>query len=154
MFELKAVYSRSEKSATGLADVAKGKVDVYFDTPAAGAGRSLDDLLTRDDVSTVLVCLPISVQPDIIRKAIIAGKHVLSEKPVAKDLAEAHKLVDWYNSQASPPLWGVAENFRFIKSLEFAVGQIHAIGGRMTTFRLSQNNFVTQENKYYKTDCN
>ena len=134
--------------------MAKGKVDVYFDTPVTSTGKSLDNLLARDDISTVLVCLPISVQPSIIRKAIAAGKHVFSEKPVAKDLDEAQKLLDWYNSQTNPPLWGVAENFRFIKSLEFAVGQIHATGGHMTTFRLSQNNFVTQENKYYKTECN
>jgi len=37
-------------------------------------------------VVVFLNSLPIIAQPDYIKKALLAGKHVLSEKPVAKDL--------------------------------------------------------------------
>ncbi|KAK5064245.1 hypothetical protein LTR84_000078 [Exophiala bonariae] len=37
--------------------------------------------------------LPIANQKDYIRAALEAGKHVLSEKPVAKNLEEAHELI-------------------------------------------------------------
>ena len=40
--------------------------------------------------------LPILVQPDFIKKALSAGKHVLAEKPIAKDVATATELLDWY----------------------------------------------------------
>ncbi len=78
---------------------------------------------------------------------------MLSEKPVAKDIANARNLLDWYDAQPSAPLWGVAENFRFIKSVEYAANEIRSIGGQLTTFRLTQNNFVTKDNKYFNTEC-
>jgi predicted dehydrogenase len=51
-----------------------------------------------------------------------AGKHVLSEKPIAKDYATANQLISWYHSNTDKPTvsWRVAENFRFIPSLQHA----------------------------------
>ena len=73
--------------------------------------------------------LPIVVQPDYIRKALKAGKHVLSEKPIAKDLATARRLLDWYYSaiegkDSGVGTWSVAENFRFIESFAYAAKQM------------------------------
>jgi predicted dehydrogenase len=50
----------------------------------------------------VIVVLPITLQPTIIRQALAAGKAVLSEKPVAKDVAEGAKLIAEYRSQYAP----------------------------------------------------
>ena len=42
-----------------------------------------------------------------------AGKHVLSEKPVAPTLEQAQQLLAFYRSLPSPaPLWCVGENYR------------------------------------------
>jgi len=86
---LKAIYSRSEASATALAKSAD--VDAYFDSPKSPS-KSLDDLLQRKDIHAVIIALPILVQPAIIKKALSAGKHVLSEKPIATDVATAEGL--------------------------------------------------------------
>ncbi|KAJ7594049.1 oxidoreductase family protein [Mycena floridula] len=108
---LKAVYSRSEASAQQLADAAAKKLncapDVYFD-----GDQDLDALLKRSDIDAVLVVLPISLQPSIILKALAAGKHVLSEKPVAKDVETGLALIKEYNEKYKGKLtWKVAENF-------------------------------------------
>lgn len=53
----------------------------------AKAGDSytqLDRLLGRDDISVVLIALPTNETPAAIVRAVTAGKHVLSEKPVGR----------------------------------------------------------------------
>ncbi|KAK0707953.1 oxidoreductase-like protein [Lasiosphaeris hirsuta] len=151
--ELKAVYSRSQKSAETLASASKNAsgVDVYFDSPAV-AGKSLDDLLRRGDIAAVAVVLPILTQPLVIEKAIKAGKHVLSEKPIAADVEAAKKLISWYGSLgAAAPIWAVAENFRFIESLDYAAAKVSGFGGKVATFRLQKYGFVRAEDKYFNT---
>ncbi len=89
---LKAVYSRSLKSAQALSL----KVDLYSDD--AGAGKTYHDLLLRDDIHGVIIALPILSQPEYIEAALAAGKHVLSEKPIAGDLKRAENLIKYYKS--------------------------------------------------------
>ncbi|KAK3315845.1 hypothetical protein B0H66DRAFT_272339 [Apodospora peruviana] len=155
---LKAVYSRSQKSAEALASFAGHEVDIYFDSPSTDGGKSLDDLLRRDDIDAVVVALPILAQPAVIEKALRAGKHVLSEKPVAGDLDAARRLLGWYESNdglasgRGKPIWAVAENFRFIAGLEYAAAQVKEVGGKLVTFRLQMNSFVKPENKYFNTE--
>lgn len=73
LFNIKAVYSRSRKSAEAL--IPNGNVDIYSDD--SGSGKGLDNLLSRSDIQAVDVALPINNQPDVIRKALKAGKHVV-----------------------------------------------------------------------------
>lgn len=89
---LKAVYSRSLKSA----QVLKANVDLYSDD--AGAGKTYHDLLLREDIQAVIIALPILSQPEYIEAALAAGKHVLSEKPIAGDLKRAENLIKYYKS--------------------------------------------------------
>ncbi|KAL2134075.1 hypothetical protein VTI74DRAFT_1071 [Chaetomium olivicolor] len=150
---LKAVYSRSQQSAEALAAGSKdpSSVAIYFDTPAV-EGKSLDDLLRRDDIAAVDIVLPILHQPGVVEKAIKAGKHVLSEKPVSGDIESAQKLIAWYEGLGSgKPLWGVAENFRYMESLRYAAQKVGEVGGKLATFRLQQNAYVRPDNKYFNT---
>lgn len=57
--------------------------------------------------------LPIPTQPAYIEQAWRAGKHVLSEKPVAKDVAEASRLIELYEREFKPRgiQWIVMEQF-------------------------------------------
>ncbi|KAK1759840.1 hypothetical protein QBC47DRAFT_373165 [Echria macrotheca] len=154
-FELKAVYSRSQKSAESLASSSSSSVDVYFDTPAV-EGKSLDDLLKREDIEAVVVVLPIPAQPGVIRRAVEAGKHVLSEKPVAKDVEAARGLVSWYEGEKRGELWAVAENWRYLESLEVAAAKVWELvtkrEGRVTSFRLERFGFVAEGDKYFNTE--
>jgi hypothetical protein len=56
--------------------------------------------------------LPITTQPELIRRAWRAGKHVLSEKPVAKDVKSAQELIKEYEEVYKPKglIWKVAES--------------------------------------------
>lgn len=128
-------------------------MDIYHDTPASD-DKSLDALLRRDDIAAVVVCLPILTQPAVIRKALEAGKHVMSEKPVAKDVATGRALVEWYNAMpGKKPVWAVAENFRFWPAILHAAEKIGEVGGKLATFNLEMFSLVKDDNQYYHTAC-
>ncbi|KAJ5585055.1 uncharacterized protein N7459_004855 [Penicillium hispanicum] len=147
--QLKAIYSRSLKSAQSLAG-GTTEVDLYSDD--SGAGKSYADLLARSDIGAVIIALPILVQPEFIRKALTAGKHVLSEKPIAKDVATAQKLLQWYraNIDASKTFWAVGENFRYLTKFLFAAEQVRKMG-KVRNFRVNVHSLVKPDNKYYLT---
>ncbi|KXX76312.1 Glucose--fructose oxidoreductase [Madurella mycetomatis] len=150
----KAVYSRSQQSAEALAAASKdpSSVSVYFDSPPV-EGKSLDDLLRRSDITAVVIALPIINQPEVVEKALKAGKHVLSEKPIAEDIKGAQSLLALYDGLgASKPIWAVAENFRYLDSLRYAAERVREIRGALRTFRLERNGFVWLDNKYFQTE--
>ncbi|KKK19137.1 hypothetical protein P175DRAFT_0528433 [Aspergillus ochraceoroseus IBT 24754] len=148
--ELKAVYSRSLKSAQGLAGGLSG-VELY--SGDSGTGKSYADLLAREDIAAVILVLPIPAQPEYIKQALAAGKHVLSEKPIAKDLVTAQDLMSWYaaNVDRSKIFWGVAENFRYTNKWLRTATEVQKLGG-IKTFRLTARFKVPTDSKYYKTE--
>ncbi|KAF2094708.1 oxidoreductase-like protein [Rhizodiscina lignyota] len=149
LLSLKAVYSRSQSSAEKLGK--DQNVDAYFESPAAEE-RSLDALLKRDDIHVVTIALPINSQPDYIRKSLAAGKHVLSEKPIAKDLVTAKSLMDYYDSLPPSLIWGIAENMRFMNSILTGVQKVKELGGKVVTFHTKLNTFMEDDNKYLNTE--
>lgn len=77
---------------------------------------------------------------------------MLSEKPVAKDLATAQELISWYHSNidTAKVTWGVAENFRYLDRFQFGAQQVQQMG-RILGFRLKMHAFVKPGSKYYET---
>jgi predicted dehydrogenase len=53
---------------------------------------SLADVLSDDDLDAVHICTPNVLHADMITAALDAGKHVLAEKPLALDAAQARTL--------------------------------------------------------------
>jgi predicted dehydrogenase len=88
--------------------------DVYFNSRRRIRIYGLDALLDRKDISAVIIALPITVQPDIILKALANKKHVLSENSVAPSRAVAWGSVllsEYHEKYKSRGLiWRVAEN--------------------------------------------
>ena len=148
---LKAVYSRSQKSAEALARECEASPEIYHDVPNT-PGKSIGDLLKRKDIDAVIVCLPILVQPEIIQKSLAAGKHVLSEKPIAKDVNTAEQLIQWCENSSISPLWMVGENLRFIDPIMFGASQLKEIGGELVTFSVNLFTLVDEDNKFYRTE--
>ncbi|KAF9045019.1 oxidoreductase family protein [Panaeolus papilionaceus] len=154
---LVAVYSRSEKSAQDLADTAKVSLNldnapaVYYD---ANANADLDALLARSDISAVIIALPITTQPSIVIKALSAGKHVISEKPVAPDVKSGRELIKTYNEVYKPRglVWRIAENFEAEPGYR-AVGAAIRDGkiGDVIFFKTVVVNHIDKESKWYKT---
>ncbi|KZT63512.1 NAD(P)-binding protein [Daedalea quercina L-15889] len=155
--ELKAIYSRSEKSAASLAEDAQvvlklaSRPDVYFD---AAPNANLDSLLARPDIQAVIVVLPITAQPNIIRKALLAGKHVLSEKPVAPDVASGLELIKDYEADYKPKglIWRVAENWETETSYQEAAKAIRdGKIGKVSFYNARVVNYMDTSSKWYNT---
>ncbi len=154
---LKAVYSRSGKTASTFLSESKKLgvegVELYSeDTP----NHNLDDLLKRQDITAVIIVLPILVQPDIIRRCFAAGKHVLSEKPVAKDVSTARLLLEEYRTKYAPKniVFNVAEQFRFMEGAELArkwTVDEKAVG-QLTQVHLKVWRNIEAGGKYYETE--
>ena len=61
-----------------------------------GIGRwyTFEELLKQEDIQCVHICTPNFLHYSQSKAALLAGKHVVCEKPLAKDLHEAEELVE------------------------------------------------------------
>ncbi|KAJ8515614.1 hypothetical protein ONZ45_g6970 [Pleurotus djamor] len=156
--QLKAVYSRSKHSAQDVADYAAKTLSlasapsVYSDD--GDNETNLDALLARTDITAVIVVLPITLQPSIILKSLAAGKHVISEKPVAKDVASALSLIQTYETEYKTKslVWRVAENWEAEPGFRKA-GRLIGEGkiGNPCFFNARVTNYIDKSSKWYKT---
>ncbi|PLB44981.1 NAD-binding Rossmann fold oxidoreductase [Aspergillus steynii IBT 23096] len=158
---LLAVYSRSTRSAESLKSAADdlsiptSQVDVYSDEQEP-LGRGLSQLLDRSDIAAVIVVLPILVQPDVVRRCLAAGKHVLCEKPIAKDVAAASQLIVEYEKEFLPKslVFSIAEQFRYDRAFTHVrdliadgkIGSLNHVHARVW------GNIEPGSNKWYETE--
>lgn len=125
-YTLVAVWSRTHSNAEALA---QHIAETSGERPAVE--NDLDALLARDDIDAVDIVLPIESEPEAVRKALAAGKHLISEKPIASTVAVARALVEeWRDTELQ---WMVAENWRYESAFVVARGLIAqgAIGAPM-----------------------
>ncbi|HEY7530823.1 MAG TPA: Gfo/Idh/MocA family oxidoreductase [Gemmatimonadota bacterium] len=74
--------------------------------------RSLEELLGRDDVDAVDVCLPNHLHQDAVLAALAAGKHVLCEKPLAPTAEGVEAVVEARRGTGLQVLVGMNHRFR------------------------------------------
>ncbi|ODV90533.1 hypothetical protein CANCADRAFT_2261 [Tortispora caseinolytica NRRL Y-17796] len=151
-FEIKAVYSRRQESAKETIDIIGHPVDLYADD--LGENKSLADLLKREDISAVAIALPISVQADIVVKCLQHNKHVLSEKPIAKDIATAKSMMEIYESLRdthSGLIWAVAEQHRFVPLHLEAKRLMNEKLGDISFFELTVTSVVDSDHPSFKS---
>lgn len=149
---LKAIYSRSLKSAQDTASLnTKAQVDLY--SADSGEGKSYQDLLQREDVSAVIIALPIVSQPEYIEKALKAGKHVLAEKPLAKDVDNGKKLIQYYEdvSSTNDVTFAIAENVRFMPIFTYAAEEAKKLG-KVTHFSVKVFSLMKPDAKWIGTE--
>lgn len=70
--------------------------------------------------------------------ALTAGKHVLSEKPIAENVDRAKKLIEFYSSEMvkEGATWAVAENYRFLESFAYGTLEVRKLGRLVVTHLL------------------
>lgn len=54
---------------------------------------SLDELLSNDNIKAVTIATPASTHYNIVKKALLAGKDVFVEKPIALNVSEVEELI-------------------------------------------------------------
>ncbi len=84
----------------------------------AGFGAALADvnaLVQRDDVNVVDCCAPNFQHREIILAAINAGKHIIVDKPLALNHAEAKEIAD--AAERAGVSIGIVFNYRFVPAL-------------------------------------
>ncbi|GJC98026.1 oxidoreductase [Colletotrichum higginsianum] len=149
---LKAIYSRSHKSAEDTAKLVTKSTspDLYSDD--SGDGKSFKDLLARNDIQALILALPIVNQPEYIEQALAAGKHVLAEKPIAADVSRAQKLIEYYNKVSAEQgvTFAVAENYRFQPRYTTARDEVQKLG-KIIGFNVRVFFFVQLGGKYIET---
>ncbi len=114
----------------------------------------IDALLQRADIEAVDIVLPIPLQPTVVEAALKAGKHVLSEKPVAPDVSTGQQLLETADrlTRDHGLVWMVAENFRYMEAFA-AASRILRSGeiGHPLQFSWVIASALNPDNQYYQT---
>ena len=100
----------------------------------AGSFGSYESAVAAPEVAAVYICTPHHLHLPHARLAAAAGKHILVEKPLARDTAEAQAIVD-LAADAGVTLM-VAENYRFMPPVRAAKELLDR--GALGTLRLAQ----------------
>lgn len=103
------------------------------DSLGADATTRWQDVIERSDVDAISLCMPHHMHRDIAVAAAEAGKHVLVEKPMAMNLAEARQMVEAAERAGIVLMAGQNQRFmeehRQIKQLidDGAIGRVVAV---------------------------
>ena len=76
-----------------VADVKPNRADHFSDKYGAEATYGHLEILERQDIDAVTVCVPSGHHAQVTIDALRAGKHVLVEKPIALNLADADRMI-------------------------------------------------------------
>jgi predicted dehydrogenase len=138
--EVVACTNRTRKKAEAYARLAK--IPRVFDTP--------EELIASPDVEAVMISLPIDAQPELVLRVLAAGKPVLSEKPLAANVAQGKKLVKAAARFDVP--WLIGENFAFMPAIGRLGGWVAA--GKLGEVRLVevfQLTMMDRKNPFFNT---
>ncbi len=82
-----------------------------------------EDIVTRDDVHAVIIATPNFMHAPIALAAIAAGKHVLSEKPLAMNHADAKAMAEAADSADVRHM--TAFTYRFVPAMRYMHHLVH-----------------------------
>jgi 1,5-anhydro-D-fructose reductase (1,5-anhydro-D-mannitol-forming) len=109
---LPAILAEPRSELYGLLTRHPSKAQPY---PGARVFTALEDALRDPAIDAVYVASPVALHAPQTIASVLAGKHVLAEKPVARTYAEAESIAE--SARASRRLWGVAYYRRLFPKL-------------------------------------
>ena len=89
-----AVKQSNDTELVIIADVAIDKAKLLAQEIECQATADWEEVVARQDIEAVIVCTPPSLHPPMCIAALNHGKHVLCEKPLARNSEEAKRIVD------------------------------------------------------------
>lgn len=93
------VVAVCEQSSDRLKEVARRFPSVYLTT-------QVDDVISQPDVQGVVVCTEATSHFNVTRRLLLAGKHVLVEKPLTTTSTHADKLIELAESRSATLMVG------------------------------------------------
>jgi predicted dehydrogenase len=88
------------------------------------ASTDWQQIVTRDDVQAVIICTPNHVHGPISLAAAKAGKHILCEKPISMNTAEAHHM--WQVAEQARVRHMTAFTYRFVPAMRYVAHLVKA----------------------------
>ena len=139
---LKAAHAR----LVSAADILPQRLDIVKGLePEVRTCRDYAELLADDEVEAVYVALPSGMHCQAVLDAAAAGKHVLCEKPLAFDAADARRMVE--AAHAAGVRLMTAYMSRFGDMYQKALGLLRA--HRLGTITLVNANFSYDAVRWY-----
>ena len=139
-FKIVAVCNHTEPKAKEFAEM------------IGGVPYTLDykELLAMEDVEAVDIVLPIHLNRLVVSDALEAGKHVIAEKPIAGNLADAGELVRLAENYKQVTMIG--ENYRYRKVFQRAKELIDSgTVGELNSFSWNIYYKLDTDNEYART---
>ena len=93
------VVAVCEQCPERLKEVARRFPNVYLTT-------QIEDVISQPDVQAVIVCTEATSHFNVTRRLLLAGKHVLVEKPLTTTSSHAQKLIELADSQSATLMVG------------------------------------------------
>jgi len=95
---IRAICNPSGRSLDGDLTKVGGNIGandpVKLDMTQVKGTRDYQDLLNDPEIQLIDICAPTSQHPELLEAALNAGKHVLCEKPLARDSQAAREMVE------------------------------------------------------------
>ena len=117
-------------------------------------GIDYHEFITRDDVDIVIIATYVSTHLSILRDCVVAGKHVLCEKPIAANARDGQEFYRLAKNGRSQVLVAhiLRRNASYIKIRDLI--RSGAIG-RLKTVRMTQNHHALDWERYRRLleDC-
>ncbi len=110
-----AIHATPSTTLTAVSDVDSNRAASLASSYSAQVASDWHELVRRDDVDAMLVCTPPSLHAQMCTEALDAHKHVLCEKPLARNPVECRAILD--AAQRSGCIVATGFNYRFYPSI-------------------------------------
>lgn len=93
-----SIFSYAQSDIKSIAGIVKEELEALASTYDAEPVSDWMDLINDSAIDIVVICTPPNLHYEIAEKALLAGKHVLCEKPLTMSSSGAKKLYNLANS--------------------------------------------------------
>jgi UDP-N-acetylglucosamine 3-dehydrogenase len=97
---LSSYANMPEAEVVGVADALPQIATAGAAVVGARAYSSYEDLVSAEEVEVVDVCLPTAYHRELALKAARDGKHVILEKPIARNLEDAEAIIEAFDGNS------------------------------------------------------